>query len=99
MITYSWKNIELSCHHSMYGKSNVAFSFSATLTATDSEGITREKKISGGFGEPGNNYIDSGDITKENAIEWIESALGDILEREKKDLELQLTVFKIIRFD
>jgi len=99
MITFSWKNIELSCHHSMYGKTDVAFAFTATLVATNDEGYSKEKEISGGFGAPGSSYTESNDITKADAISWIESALGDNLQNEKDTLESQLSVFKILRFE
>jgi len=97
MITYSWKNIELSCHHNMYGKQEVAFAWSGTLVATDESGNTREKTLAGGLGVPGDSFIDSADITKEDAVSWIEASLD--LESIKADLESQLTVFKIIKFE
>ena len=99
MITFSWKNIELSCHHSMYGKNNVAFAATAILVATDSNGNTKEKQLTVGLGVPGNNFINESDITKEDAINWIENALGTLLDSEKNILESQLTTFKLIRFE
>lgn len=99
MITYTWKNIEIQCHHSKYGQSNVAFAGSGTLVATDDNGITVEKKLMVGFGTPPDTgYIASSDITKEIAVSWIEGALGDLLTAEKTTLESKLTVFKIIRW-
>ena len=100
MITYTWKDIEIQCHHTMYGESNVAFAGSGTLVATDENGITSEKKLTTGFSTPpSSGYTASSDITKEIAVSWIESALGDLLTAEKTALENNLTVFKIIRWD
>lgn len=99
MITYTWKNIELSCHHSMYNKSNVAFAYTATLVANDNNGNYREKKISGGLGIPGDNFIEYSEITKEVAINWIEKYLGDDLQQLKSTLESELTVFKLLKFE
>jgi len=100
MITYTWKNIELQCHHNKYGQSNVAFAADGTLVATDENGITSEKKLTVGFGTPPDSgYTASEDITKEIAVSWIENALGDLLTAEKTALENNLTVFKIIRWD
>ena len=48
---------------------------------------------------PSSGYTASSDITKEIAVSWIESALGDLLTAEKTALENNLTVFKIIRWD
>ena len=99
MITYTWKNIEVQCHHTMYGESNVAFAGSGTLIATDENGITSEKKLMVGFNTPpSSGYTESSDITKEIAVSWIESALGDSLTAEKTALENNLTIFKIIRW-
>jgi hypothetical protein len=84
----------------MYGESNVAFAGCGTLVATDENGVTSEKKLTTGFNTPPNSgYIASSDITKEIAVSWIESALGDLLTAEKTALENNLTVFKIIRWD
>lgn len=84
----------------MYGKTDVAFAFTATLVATDDDtGYSKEKEISGGFGAPSSSYTESNDITKAAAISWIESSLGDNLQNEKDTLESQLSVFKILRFE
>ena len=84
----------------MYGESNVAFAGCGTLVATDENGVTSEKELSVGFSTPPNSgYTSSSDITKEIAVSWIESALGDLLTAEKTALENNLTVFKIIRWD
>ena len=100
MITYSWKNIEISCHHRMYEKTNVAFAYTAILIATDSDGNSKEKKVSGGFGVPdGDNFIDYSEITKEIAVTWIENYLGSNLDKLKNELESELTVFKILKFE
>lgn len=100
MITYTWKNIEIQCYHTMYGESNVAFAGTGTLVATDENGITSEKKLTIGFSTPpSSGYTAASDITKEIAVSWIESALGDLLTVEKTALENNLTVFKIIRWD
>lgn len=99
MITYTWKNIEVQCHHTMYGESNVAFAGKGTLVATDENDVTSEKELSVGFSTPPNSgYTASSDITKELAVSWIESALGDTLTAEKTALENNLTIFKIIRW-
>ena len=99
MITYTWKNIEIQCHHTMYGESNVAFAGSGTLVATDENGVTSEKKLMVGFNTPpSSGYTESSDITKELAVSWIERALGDTLTAEKTALENNLTIFKIIRW-
>ena len=69
MITYTWKNIEIQCHHTMYGQSNVAFAGCGTLVATDENGVTSEKELSVGFSTPPNSgYTASSDITKEIAV-------------------------------
>lgn len=100
MITYTWKNIEIQCHHSMYGQSNVAFAGKGTLVATDENQISSEKEIATGFGAPAvSGYIAAGDITKEMAVSWIEGSLGDTLAVEKGILANNLTTFKIIRWD
>ena len=99
MITYSWKNIEISCHHRMYNKTNVAFAYTATLIATDSDGNSKEKKVSGGLGVPSDNFIDYSGITKEIAVNWIEKYLGDNLYKLKNELESELTTFKILKFE
>ena len=83
----------------MYGQSNVAFAGCGTLVATDENGVTSEKELSVGFSTPPNSgYTAYSDITKEIAVSWIESALGDLLTAEKTALENNLTVFKIIRW-
>lgn len=99
MITYSWKNIEISCHHRMYNKTNVAFAYTAILLATDSDGNSKEKKVSGGLGVPGDNFIDYSGITKEIAVNWIEKYLGANLDKLKNELESELTIFKILKFE
>lgn len=95
MITYTWKNIELQCHKNLYGLTDVVFAIRADLEAEES-GITEIENVFVGILEPDSeNFILASDVTKDQAIQWIENNLD--IENLKLSLERKLTTFTRIK--
>lgn len=97
MITFEYKNIELSCHKNMYGQTNVVFGINADLIGTNEDGISKTKNISAALGKPGTPYIDISVITKDQAVAWIESNAANVIQQVKDELTADLETFKIVR--
>lgn len=96
-ISYSWKNIELKAYKNMYEQTDVVFMIDADLEATENN-ITKVKPVSVGvqYNSEG-NFIAIDSVTKDNAISWLESNLGDNLQKYKDELasHFQFTIRKI----
>ena len=85
MITYTWKNIELQCHKKMYGLTDVVFAITGDFIAS-LNGVEEVKTITVGIGVPNkDNYIVASEVTKDMAINWIESSLD--ISKLKQELE------------
>lgn len=96
-ISYSWKNIELKAYKNMYEQTDVVFMIDADLEATENT-ITKVKPVSVGvqYNSEG-DFIVIDSVTKDNAISWLESNLGDNLQKYKDELasHFQFTIRKI----
>ena len=96
-ISYSWKNIELKAYKNMYEQTDVVFMIDADLEATENT-ITKVKPVSVvvQYNSEG-DFIAIDSVTKDNAISWLESNLGDNLQKYKDELasHFQFTIRKI----
>ena len=96
-ISYSWKNIELKAYKNMYEQTDVVFMIDADLEATENN-ITKVKPVSVSvqYNSEG-DFIAIDSVTKDNAISWLESNLGDNLQKYKDELasHFQFTIRKI----
>jgi hypothetical protein len=100
MTTYYWKDIELLFHKiTVDGREKVAFAWSATYVGTSDDGLSKEITISGGLGPVGDTFVAYDDVTKDDAINWIEASLGDKLIEYKDKLYNQLSAFYVKRWN
>lgn len=96
-VTYSWKNIKLQAHKDMYGQTDVVFLITADLEAVEGTHIETQTITTGVSYDSEGTFTDMASITKDQAVAWIESALGDSLQKEKDKLasHFQFTIRKI----
>ena len=96
-VTYSWKNIKLQAHKNMYGQTDVVFLITADLEAVEGTHIETKTITTGVSYDSEGTFTDMASITKDQAVSWIESALGDSLQKEKDQLAsyFQFTVRSI----
>ena len=96
-ITYAWKNIELKAYKNMYGQTDVVFMIDADLEATEGT-VSKTKEIATSLTfNSESDFIAIDSVTKDQAITWIESSLGDLLQQHKDELasHFQFTIRKI----
>lgn len=84
-VTYTWKNIKLSAHKNMYSQTDVVFLIDCELVGTElNRTETLPVKVAVSY-EAGGSFTDINSVTKEQAIDWIESNLSATALQELKD--------------
>ena len=73
--SYDWKNITLDAYTSMYGQTDVVYRISADLVCIDKGTSTELVTIGVAYNEAA-SFTAFEDITKAEAISWIEAALA-----------------------
>lgn len=107
-ITYTWKDITIYADRDKFPEDDTVSKVEATLVGTSVDGSVSENKLVVGIGstapgyEDGNNpnFITFSDLTREDIIAFVESALaeGDTLDGYKQPIVDNLTRFRIKSF-
>lgn len=95
-ITYTWKNVKCTAYPSKDDLTNVIYSVEGTCVVTDDNGGSAEKRISVGIGQPNSEtFISLNDVTKDQATQWLESALStENLNAFKNELAESIQIIK-----
>lgn len=77
MTTYSWKEVECAAYPEMSGQVDVVYMVSGTLCAVAPNGGSAEERVTSGipYGDL-SAFTALAEVTKEQAVGWLEAALS-----------------------
>jgi hypothetical protein len=90
MNTYTWDFLKFNAHSNLNGREKVIFNIEFILNGSDGEGHGAQVFGTVGLGEPGDDFVPFEQLTPEQVVTMVETALGDDLAEYKNMLDSKI---------
>ena len=90
MNTYTWNFLKFNAHANLNGREKVIFNIEFVLNGSDGEGHGSQVFGTVGLGEPTDAFVQFEQLTSEQVVSMVETALGDDLLEYKRMLDSKI---------
>lgn len=90
MNTYTWDFLKFNAHANLNGREKVIFNIEFVLNATDGNGHGAQVFGTVGLSEPSDEFVPFEQLTPDQVVSMVESALGSDLLEYKAMLDRQI---------